>query len=142
MYRVTRDTKYGMPCCEDAARLRPNQDTHVLAERRMLMTRDLEIIRIKKDWSDHPRWKGVQRPYSAEDVYRLRGTLAVEYTLARRGAEKLWQHLKEEPFVNALGALTGNQALQQVKAGLKAIYLSGWQVAADGNLSGDMYPVQ
>jgi isocitrate lyase len=108
----------------------------------MLMTRDLEIIRIKKDWSDHPRWKGVQRPYSAEDVYRLRGTLAVEYTLARRGAEKLWQRLKEEPFVNALGALTGNQALQQVKAGLKAIYLSGWQVAADANLSGEMYPDQ
>ena len=106
------------------------------------MTRDLEITRIKKDWSDHPRWKGVQRPYSAEDVYRLRGTLAVEYTLARRGAEKLWQRLEEEPFINALGALTGNQALQQVKAGLKAIYLSGWQVAADANLSGEMYPDQ
>jgi len=106
------------------------------------MTRDLEIARIKKDWSDHPRWKGVQRPYSAEDVYRLRGTLAIEYTLARRGAEKLWQLLKQEPFVNALGALTGNQALQQVKAGLKAIYLSGWQVAADANLSGEMYPDQ
>jgi isocitrate lyase len=108
----------------------------------MLMTRDLEITRIKKDWSDHPRWKGVQRTYSAEDVYRLRGTLAVEYTLARRGAEKLWQLLRDEPFVNALGALTGNQALQQVKAGLKAIYLSGWQVAADANLSGEMYPDQ
>jgi len=108
----------------------------------MLMTRDLEITRIKKDWSDHPRWKGVQRTYSAEDVYRLRGTLAVEYTLARRGAEKLWQLLRDEPFVNALGALTGNQALQQVKAGLKAIYLSGWQVAADANLSDEMYPDQ
>src|SRR5882762_18786 len=108
----------------------------------MLRTRDLEITRIKKDWSDHPRWKGVQRPYCAEDVYRLRGTLAIEYTLARRGAEKLWQRLKEEPFINALGALTGNQALQQVKAGLKAIYLSGWQVAADANLSGEMYPDQ
>ncbi|HEV8644688.1 MAG TPA: isocitrate lyase [Burkholderiales bacterium] len=106
------------------------------------MTRDLEIARIRKDWSDHPRWKGVQRPYSAEDVYRLRGTLAIEYTLARRGAEKLWQLLKQDPFVNALGALTGNQALQQVKAGLKAIYLSGWQVAADANLSGEMYPDQ
>ncbi len=106
------------------------------------MNRDLEIARLKKDWSDHPRWKGVQRPYSAEDVYRLRGTLAIEYTLARRGAEKLWQLLKHEPFVNALGALTGNQALQQVKAGLKAIYLSGWQVAADANLSGEMYPDQ
>jgi len=106
------------------------------------MTRDLEIARIEKDWIDHPRWKGVQRPYSAEDVYRLRGTLAIEFTLARRGAEKLWQLLKQEPFVNALGALTGNQALQQVKAGLKAIYLSGWQVAADANLSGEMYPDQ
>ena len=106
------------------------------------MNRDLEIARLKKDWSDHPRWKGVQRPYSAEDVYRLRGTLAIEYTLARHGAEKLWQLLKHEPFVNALGALTGNQALQQVKAGLKAIYLSGWQVAADANLSGEMYPDQ
>ncbi len=106
------------------------------------MSRDLEIAKIKKDWSDHPRWKGVQRPYSAEDVYRLRGTLAIEYTLARRGAEKLWQQLKQEPFVNALGALTGNQALQQVKAGLKAVYLSGWQVAADANLSGEMYPDQ
>ena len=106
------------------------------------MTRDLEVARIRKDWSDHPRWKGVQRPYSAEDVCRLRGTLAIEYTLARRGAEKLWQLLWEEPFVNALGALTGNQALQQVKAGLKAIYLSGWQVAADANLSGEMYPDQ
>ena len=106
------------------------------------MTRDLEIARIKKDWSDHPRWKGVQRPYAADDVYRLRGTLSIEYTLARRGAEKLWQLLKQEPIVNALGALTGNQALQQVKAGLKAIYLSGWQVAADANLSGEMYPDQ
>jgi len=106
------------------------------------MTRDLEVARIRKDWSDHPRWKGVQRPYSAEDVWRLRGTLAIEYTLARRGAEKLWQLLWQEPFVNALGALTGNQALQQVKAGLKAIYLSGWQVAADANLSGEMYPDQ
>ncbi len=106
------------------------------------MNRDMEVTRIKKDWSDHPRWKGVKRSYSAEDVYRLRGTLAVEYTLARRGSEKLWQRLKEEPFVNALGALTGNQALQQVKAGLKAIYLSGWQVAADANLAGEMYPDQ
>ena len=101
-----------------------------------------QIAQIKKDWSDLPRWRGVQRPYSAEDVHRLRGSVAIEYTLARRGAEKLWQLLKQEPFVNALGALTGNQALQQVKAGLKAIYLSGWQVAADANLSGEMYPDQ
>ena len=106
------------------------------------MIRHPQIAQIKKDWSDLPRWQGVQRPYSAEDVYRLRGSVAIEYTLARRGAEKLWQLLKQEPFVNALGALTGNQALQQVKAGLKAIYLSGWQVAADANLSGEMYPDQ
>jgi len=106
------------------------------------MNRDLDIARIKKDWSDHPRWKGVQRPYSADDVYRLRGTLAIEYTLARRGADRLWQLFSQMPFVNALGALTGNQALQQVKAGLKSIYLSGWQVAADANLSGEMYPDQ
>ena len=106
------------------------------------MIRHPQIVQIKKDWSDLPRWQGVQRPYSAEDVYRLRGTVAIEYTIARRGAEKLWRLLKQEPFVNALGALTGNQALQQVKAGLKAIYLSGWQVAADANLSGEMYPDQ
>jgi isocitrate lyase len=88
------------------------------------------------------RWKGVTRPYSAEDVIRLRGSIDIEYTLARRGAEKLWKLVNEEDFINALGALTGNQAVQQVKAGLKAIYLSGWQVAADANLSGNMYPDQ
>ncbi len=94
------------------------------------------------DWANNSRWAGIQRPYSAEDVVRLRGTINVEYTLARRGAEKLWGYLHSEPFVNALGALTGNQAMQQVKAGLKAIYLSGWQVAADANLAGEMYPDQ
>ncbi len=88
------------------------------------------------------RWKGIERPYSAEDVLRLRGTVQIEHTLARRGADKLWNLVHEEDFVNALGALTGNQAVQQVKAGLKAIYLSGWQVAADANLSGHMYPDQ
>jgi isocitrate lyase len=106
------------------------------------MNRDLAIARIKQDWSENPRWKGVKRPYSADDVYRLRGSVEIEYTLARRGAEKLWQLVHEEPFVNALGALTGNQAMQQVKAGLKAIYLSGWQVAADANIAGEMYPDQ
>ena len=88
------------------------------------------------------RWNGVERPYSAEEVLKLRGSVDIEYTLARRGAEKLWKLVHEEDFVNALGALTGNQAVQQVKAGLKAIYLSGWQVAADANLSGNMYPDQ
>jgi isocitrate lyase len=94
------------------------------------------------DWSNDPRWKGVQRPYSLDDVQRLQGSLVLEQTLARRGAEKLWNLLQSEPLVPALGALTGNQAVQQVKAGLKAIYLSGWQVAADANLAGQMYPDQ
>src|ERR1700761_8806469 len=95
-----------------------------------------------KEWSTNPRWKGVQRPYSFADVKRLQGSLVVEHTLARRGAEKLWQLLQSEPFVPALGALTGNQAVQQVRAGLKAIYVSGWQVAADANVAGQMYPDQ
>ena len=97
---------------------------------------------IKIDWQNNPRWNGVKRPYTAEDVVRLRGTVHVEHSLARQGAEKLWKSLHNEDFVNALGALTGNQAMQQVKAGLKAIYLSGWQVAADANLAGQMYPDQ
>ncbi|QOW19414.1 isocitrate lyase [Lysobacter ciconiae] len=97
---------------------------------------------IRDDWNTNPRWKGITRPYSAEEVVRLRGTVAVEHSLARLGADKLWQSLQREDFVNALGALTGNQAMQQVKAGLKAIYLSGWQVAADANLGGQMYPDQ
>src|ERR1700736_988824 len=88
------------------------------------------------------RFDGIERPYSKEDVDRLRGTIEIEHTLARRGAEKLWDLLHTEDFVAALGALTGNQAVQQVRAGLKAIYLSGWQVAADANLAGQMYPDQ
>ncbi|MCB9679965.1 MAG: isocitrate lyase [Alphaproteobacteria bacterium] len=94
------------------------------------------------DSFQHPRWEGITRPYTEADVARLRGSLRIEYTLARQGAERLWTLLQEEPFVNALGALTGNQAVQQVRAGLKAIYLSGWQVAADANLAGQMYPDQ
>jgi len=94
------------------------------------------------DWKNNPRWAGIQRTYTAEDVARLRGTVAIEHSLARRGAERLWKSLHKEPFVNALGALTGNQAMQQVKAGLQAIYLSGWQVAADANVAGEMYPDQ
>jgi len=97
---------------------------------------------IKLDWSNNARWTGITRNYAAEDVVRLRGTVHIEHSLARLGAEKLWTSLHKEPFVNALGALTGNQAMQQVKAGLKAIYLSGWQVAADANLAGQMYPDQ
>src|SRR5213082_1008241 len=88
------------------------------------------------------RWRGITRPYSSTDVERVRGSLRIEHTLARRGAEKLWQLLQNEDYVSALGALTGNQAMQQVKAGLKAIYVSGWQVAADANLAGQMYPDQ
>src|SRR5205809_2668578 len=106
------------------------------------MNYDLEAARLKKDWAENPRWKGIRRAYSAEDVVRLRGSVHIEHTLARRGAEKLWKLVTEEPFVSALGAMTGNQAMQQVKAGLKAIYLSGWQVAADANISGQMYPDQ
>ncbi len=97
---------------------------------------------ITLDWNNNARWAGIKRNYGAEDVVRLRGTIAVEHSIARLGAEKLWKHLHTEDFVNALGALTGNQAMQQVKAGLKAIYLSGWQVAADANLAGQMYPDQ
>jgi isocitrate lyase len=97
---------------------------------------------IEKEWDNNPRWDGIVRDYSAEDVLRLRGSVDIQYTLAELGAERLWQLLNTEPFVNALGALTGNQAIQQVRAGLKAIYLSGWQVAADANLAGHMYPDQ
>lgn len=97
---------------------------------------------LRHQWSTDPRWAGITRNYSADDVVRLRGTVHVEHSLARLGAEKLWDSLHERPYVNALGALTGNQAMQQVKAGLKAIYLSGWQVAADANLAGQMYPDQ
>src|SRR5467141_3885214 len=94
------------------------------------------------NWGTDPRWSGIERNYSSEDVRPLQGSFIVEHSLARRGAEKLWSLLQAEPFINALGALTGNQAVQQVKAGLKAIYLSGWQVAADANLAGQMYPDQ
>ena len=97
---------------------------------------------LRRSWRESPRWRGVQRGYDAADVVRLRGTIAVEHSIARLTAEKLWRYLNEKPFVNALGALTGNQAMQQVKAGLDAIYLSGWQVAGDANLSGEMYPDQ
>lgn len=95
-----------------------------------------------ESWSRHPRWKEVQRPYRPEEVLRLRGSIQLEHTLARMGAEKLWRLLHTEEYVASLGALTGNQAVQQVQAGLKAIYLSGWQVAADANRAGQMYPDQ
>ncbi|KAF0816079.1 Isocitrate lyase [Bacillus sp. ZZV12-4809] len=103
---------------------------------------DERVRQLQESWEMDERWSGVERPYTAEDVIKLRGSIDIEHTLARRGAEKLWKLVNQENFVNALGALTGNQAVQQVKAGLKAIYLSGWQVAADANLSGNMYPDQ
>ena len=106
------------------------------------MTNVNSIIEMEKDWLDNPRWKDVERPYDAAEVMRLRGSVVVEHTLARMGADKLWRLMHEDDYVNALGALTGNQAMQQVRAGLKAIYLSGWQVAADANLAGQMYPDQ
>src|SRR5207249_4682969 len=110
------------------------------------MTRRLHALRdpnaLERQWETDPRWDGIARDYTAEDVLRLRGSVEIKHTLAEMGAERLWNLLHEEPFVSALGALTGNQAMQQVRAGLKAIYLSGWQVAADANLAGQMYPDQ
>jgi len=107
---------------------------------------DIELLErvkvLEKDWSENPRWQGIKRPYAATDVVRLRGTLQIEYTLARRGAEKLWDMLHTQPYIHALGALTGNQAVQMVKAGLKSIYLSGWQVAGDANSGFQVYPDQ
>lgn len=101
-----------------------------------------EIKSLESEWATNPRWTGVSRPYTAEQVIKLRGTLQLSYTLARRGAEKLWHLFKTEPFVRSLGAMTGAQAVQMVQAGLKAIYLSGWQVAGDANLAMETYPDQ
>ena len=108
-------------------------------------TRQQQIAALEKDWASNPRWKGIKRGYSAADVVRLRGSVAIEHTLARRGAEKLWALINGEAkkgYVNAFGAITAGQAMQQAKAGLEAVYLSGWQVAADGNTSETMYPDQ
>jgi len=105
------------------------------------MNRTEQIQKLKEEWAS-PRWQGITRPYGPEDVVRLRGSVLIEHTLAKLGAEKFWKMLHEEDYIPALGALTGNQAVQQVKAGLKAIYVSGWQVAADANLAGHMYPDQ
>lgn len=107
-----------------------------------MSTRQERIEALLKDWAENPRWKGIERGYTAEEVVKLQGSFIQEQTLAKRGAARLWNSLHDAPFINALGALTGNQAVQQVKAGLQAIYLSGWQVAADANLSGQMYPDQ
>jgi len=104
--------------------------------------RSRQAAELQQQWQQQHRWQGVTRPYSAAEVLRLRGSIDIEYTLARMGSEKLWRMMQAQPYVNALGALTGNQAMQQVKAGLQAIYLSGWQVAADANNAGQMYPDQ
>src|SRR5215212_2761977 len=97
------------------------------------------VAEIERAWEDG-RWAGTVRPYTAEDVIRLRGTVRIEHTLARMGAERLWELMQTRDYVRSLGALTGNQAVQQVKAGLESVYLSGWQVAADANLAGEMSP--
>jgi isocitrate lyase len=112
---------------------------HTLIEQ---LSRDQQVAALEKDWASNPRWKGIKRGYTAADVVRLRGSFPIDYTLAKRGAEKLWDLLQEENYLNCLGALTGGQAMQQVKAGIKAIYLSGWQVAADNNGYAAMYPDQ
>ena len=104
--------------------------------------RKAQAAALARDWAENPRWKGIKRGYTADDIVRLRGSFPIEYTLARRGAEKLWHLINNTPYVNCLGALTGGQAMQQVKAGIKAIYLSGWQVAADNNSYSSMYPDQ
>ena len=101
-----------------------------------------QINKLNKEWAQNLRWQGIERPYGAEEVRKLQGSLQIEHTLARVGANRLWKLMQENPYVNTLGALTGNQAVQQVQAGLKAIYLSGWQVAGDSNTAGEMYPDQ
>lgn len=106
------------------------------------MTKQERIDKIVADWNTNPRWKGVERPYTAEDVVRLQGSYQIEHSIAKMGAERLWKKLNSQDWVAGLGALTGNQAVQEVAAGLEAIYLSGWQVAADANLAGQMYPDQ
>ena len=115
---------------------------HPLTEKERKTQYGLAQAALAHDWANNSRWSGVERPYTPEDVLRLRGSIHIEHTLARMGAERLWELLQTDPYINALGAMTGNQAVQQVQAGLKAIYVSGWQVAADANNAGMMYPDQ
>jgi len=115
---------------------------HPLTEQERVSQYALAQEAIQHDWENNARWKGVERPYKPEDVLRLRGSIHIEHTLARMGAERLWDLLQNDPYINALGAMSGNQAVQQVQAGLKAVYVSGWQVAADSNNAGTMYPDQ
>ncbi len=125
-----------------ALRLTQHQIEQLLSDQERAAQYALAQAAMNEDWASNPRWKGVERPYKAEDVLRLRGSIHIEHTLARMGAERLWELLQTDPYVNALGAMSGNQAVQQVQAGLKAIYVSGWQVAADANNAGTMYPDQ
>src|ERR1035441_6979200 len=118
------------------------QIEHALSDQERVAQYALAQAAINQDWAANPRWNGVERPYTPEDVLRLRGSIHIEHTLARMGAERLWDLLQTDPYINALGAMSGNQAVQQVQAGLKAIYVSGWQVAADANNAGTMYPDQ
>ncbi|MEM8528026.1 MAG: isocitrate lyase [Bacteroidota bacterium] len=106
------------------------------------MEQNIRINNLKEDWLTNPRWNGIKRTYTAEEVIKLRGSVDIEYSIARQGAQKFWHKLNTQPSISGLGALTGNQAIQEVSAGLEAIYLSGWQVAADANLAGEMYPDQ
>jgi isocitrate lyase len=129
-----------MPAKENGNRLAT--DSPIMNEEEKSAQHALAVECMEYEWANNPRWKGIERPYSAEDVLRLRGSIQIEHTLARMGAERLWDLLQTEPYVNSLGAMTGNQAVQQVRAGLKSIYVSGWQVAADANNAGQMYPDQ
>ncbi|HJS00919.1 MAG TPA: isocitrate lyase, partial [Flavobacterium sp.] len=107
-----------------------------------MKTQETRIQELVTDWLTNERWRGIERPYTAEEVVKLQGSYKVEHSIAKMGAEKLWRKLNSQDFVAGLGALTGNQAIQEVEAGLEAIYLSGWQVAADANVAGEMYPDQ
>lgn len=120
----------------------PLKIEHTLSDQERVAQYGLAQAAMSQEWGSNSRWKDVERPYTAEDVLRLRGSIHIEHTLARMGAERLWDLLHTDPYINALGAMTGNQAVQQVQAGLKAIYVSGWQVAADANNAGTMYPDQ
>jgi len=106
------------------------------------MSENFETEHLRREWKEDPRWEGITRPYSPQDVMKLRGSVRIEHSLARLGAEKFWRLMQSEDVVSALGAITGNQAVQEIQAGLKAIYCSGWQVAGDGNSAGEMYPDQ
>src|SRR2546428_2707625 len=133
--------KWAIPCVAARHERRANS-ADLQSPELVVDQRKKEIQILQQDWAENPRWQGVKRDYTPDEVVKLRGSLKIEHTLARLGAEKLWKLCNERPFVNSLGALTGNQAMQQVRAGVPAIYLSGWQVAADANDSLTMYPDQ